>query len=45
MMRQPPASVPNPIAAWALSTTQNGMENRSIYPAVNSTPAMMPMVF
>ena len=25
MMRQPPDSVPSAIAAWAASTTQNGM--------------------
>jgi len=25
MMRQPPDSVPRPMAAWASSTTQNGI--------------------
>jgi hypothetical protein len=36
---------PSPIAACAASTTQNGISNVARYPAVNSTPAMMPMVF
>ena len=45
MMRQPPNSVPSEMAAYAAISTQNGMWNVSMYPAVSSTPAMIPIVF
>src|SRR5664279_87017 len=45
-MRQPPIRVPNAIAAWHDSTTQNGTENSApSWPCENSSTAMMPMVF
>src|SRR5689334_6946717 len=45
-MRQPPISVPSAIAAWQLSTTQNGTEKCSPrWPCEYSSTAMMPMVF
>src|ERR1700712_436141 len=45
-IRQPPIKVPNPIAAWQASTTQNGTENSAPRcPCEYSSTAMMPMVF
>ena len=45
-MRQPPRSVPSPIAAWQARTTQNGTSNSGpVSPWLNSSTAMMPMVF
>ena len=45
MMRHPPESVPRAIAACAARMTHIGMVNTLRYPAVKSTPAMIPMVF
>src|SRR4029434_1854465 len=42
---QPPDIVPRPIAAWQISTTQNGMVKADRYPEVKSRPAIMPIVF
>ena len=36
MIRHPPDSVPRPIAAWAASTIQNGM---NIFPSASTTAA------
>src|SRR3979411_967205 len=45
-IRQPPIRVPNAIAAWHASTTQNGTENSlPRCPCEYSSTAMMPMVF
>src|SRR3977135_2734064 len=45
-IRQPPIKVPNAIAAWHASTTQNGTEKCSPRcPCEYSSTAMMPMVF
>src|ERR1700694_2903269 len=45
-IRQPPIRVPNAIAAWHASTTQNGTENSAPRcPCEYSSTAMMPMVF
>src|SRR3954454_21343695 len=45
-IRQPPIKVPNAIAAWHASTTQNGTENSlPRCPCEYSRTAMMPMVF
>src|SRR6202165_470323 len=44
--RQPPIRVPNAIAAWHASTTQNGTENSAPRcPCEYSSTAMIPMVF
>jgi hypothetical protein len=45
-MRQPPISVPSPMAAWHVSTSQNGTWN--VAPSIpweNRSTAMIPMVF
>src|ERR1700730_9632772 len=45
-IRQPPIQVPNAIAAWHASTTQNGTENSvPSMPCEYKSTAMMPMVF
>ena len=46
-MRQPPESVPRPIAAWQMSTTHIGMSVVAcgLRFEATSTPAMMPIVF
>src|ERR1700712_3682636 len=45
-IRQPPIRVPNAIAAWHASTTQNGTENSAPRcPCEYSSTAMIPMVF
>src|ERR1700755_2373839 len=45
-IRQPPIKVPNAIAAWHASTTQNGTEKCSPrWPCEYNSTAMMPMVF
>src|SRR5436305_10096749 len=45
MIRQPPDSVPRPIAVCAERITHIGIVNVFKYPAVKSTPAMIPIVF
>src|SRR4029450_7089033 len=45
-MRQPPTSVPSPIAAWQVIPTQDGTwHSPPICPWENNNTAMMPMVF
>jgi len=45
-MRQPPKSVPRPIAAWQASTTQKGSGSLVLEsPDAMSSIQMMPMVF
>ena len=45
-IRQPPNSVPSPIAAWHASTTQNGSGSAcAAWPAAISSIQMMPIVF
>src|SRR3954470_24125937 len=45
-IRQPPIRVPNAIAAWHASTTQNGTEKCwPRWPCEYNSTAMMPMVF
>ncbi len=44
-MRQPPAIVPSAMVVLQSSTIQNGIWNTAIYPLLNRTIAMMPIVF